>query len=642
MKFFPLDTVLASLHVCSAIKFLKPKPNFMKPILQLIVVALCLTCPAISYSQKAGTIDSSFGTNGSVYLANPNYSLKVEKAAFDANGKLLVLYSEDEYSNTNYSYLTRFNTDGTIDAGFGYGGTGTYNMRDEEMLAKHFVVAPNGRIAIVGQRDFSGDRDLELVVLDANGQLDASFSGDGKMVFSNSSITSETPNGVVIQPDGKIVVAENYFSPSSNNKYGLMLQRVDSAGGYDFSFGTLAYMVSEIPGVIPFFNDIYYSGSRIIGVGGYDSLDHLDGSETLIGVFADSGPDVNYGSGGYWQQHENDAYGSGRNFGTALRLNNGETLSSFNTFIPMPSFQYTSGKVYHNNGINYFDINQSGLATKGIYQQPDGKIVFCGASLNSTPRIHIKRVTSAFSPDNGFAASSDFYDTADVYSEAKAALFSADEKLYVVATAITTAATRSKIKIIKMFGSDAPQISLSGTITPFNSTVGVATAPQTATVNVTAISSSVDVTAPNGFELSLNGTSYTSQINIPANQLSSGSANFFVRFNPAQAGNFTGNITASSGNYSATLTVSGSTPTGVQYLAETNFTLYPNPANQFLEVQFQNTSNSQPQISIVNILGEEVLKTTSVAHKTSFNVSSLAAGFYLLKVGNTVKRFQKL
>lgn len=613
----------------------------MKPILQLIVVALCLNCPAISYSQKAGTIDSSFGTNGSVYLGNPNYSLKVEKTAFDANGKLLVLYSEDEYSNTNYSYLTRFNTDGTIDAGFGYGGTGTYNMRDEEMLAKHFVVAPNGRIAIVGQRDFSGDRDLELVVLDANGQLDADFSGDGKMIFSNSSITSETPNGVVIQSDGKIVVAESYFSPSSSNKYGLMLQRVDSAGGYDFSFGTLAYMVSEIPGVIPFFNDIYYSGSRIIGVGGYDSLDHLDGSETLIGVFADSGPDANYGTGGYWQQHENDAYGSGRNFGTALRLNNGETLSSFNTFTPMPSLQYTSGKVYHNNGINYFDINQSGLATKGIYQQPDGKIVLCGVSLNSTPRIHVKRVTSTFFPDNGFAASSDFSDTIDAYSEAKAALFSADEKLYILATATTTNATKSKIKIIRLFGNDAPQISLTGILTPFNSTVGVATAPQTVTVNVTALTGSVGVTAPNGFELSLNGTSYTSQISIPANQLSTGSANFFVRFHPAQAGNFNGDIIASSGSYSATLAVNGSTPTGVEGLVETSFTLYPNPVSGVLEVKIQHASFYKEEISVVNLLGEEVLRTTLNTNHTTLDVSSINTGLYYLRIGNSQKKFQK-
>jgi len=613
----------------------------MKPILQLIAVFLCLAYSAVGYSQKAGTIDSSFGTNGSVYVGNPNYSLKVEKAAFDLNGKLLVLYSEDEYSATNYSYITRFNTDGSVDATFGYGGTGTYNMRDEEMLARHFDIAPNGRIAILGERNFSGDRDLELCVLTSNGQLDPNFSGDGKILFTNSSITSETPNGVVILPDGKIVVAESYFSTTSANKYGVMFQRVDSVGMFDFSFGTLGYFVSEIPGVTPFFKNIYYNGSRLVGVGGYDSIAHLDGFETLIGVFTDAGADAAYGTGGYWQQHEADANNSGRSFEAAIRLANGEILSSFSTAIYTPTLTYTDARVYHNNGINYNNINQSDMITKGLYEQPDGKVVLCGVNLNSTPKIQVRRLTSGFGFDNAFATSSNFSDTTDYRSEANCTLFSDDEKLFVFASATTNLGDKTRIKILRLYGNDAPQINISSPVTTFTSTVGVASSPQTATVSISAITGGVSVTAPAGFELSINGTSYSQQITISSNQFIGGNANFYLRFHPLQAGNFSGNVTASAGNYSSSVAVSGSTATGIQDLLTVVFSIYPNPTRDFLEINFNKTNSVGTEISIINPLGEEVLRATTVEESTKLNVSSLARGIYFLRSGNSTKRFEK-
>lgn len=588
--------------------------------------ALMLACASGIVAQKAGTKVTSFGSNGEVYLANPNYSLVVEKVLADANGKLLVLYSDNNYPGPYYSYLTRFNTDGSVDNTFGYGGTGTYNMRDEEMYAKHFVVSSNGRIAILGQRNFNGDSDLELVVLDANGQLDMNFSNDGKILFSNSSLTSETPNGVVILPDGKIVVAENYYSPTSANKYGLMLQRVDSVGAFDASYGTLSYIVSEIPGVIPFFKDIYTSGNYIVGVGGYDSLAHLDGSETLIGVFTDAGADANYGVNGYWLQHEADAFNSGRSFESALRLMAGEVLSSFSNMVGFPSQQYTDARVYYNNGANYANTNMSDMITKGFLQQPNGKIVLCGTALNNTQKILVRRLTSDLVFDNSFATASNFADTTDYYSWAKDAVYTTDDKLYVVCTAIKTQGQQSQIKIICLHGIDAPQILLACPSTTFNSTVGVATAAQTVSMNVSGITSAITINAPNGFEVSVNGTSYVQQATVPTSLFASGSASFYLRFNPQQAGVFDGEVTAIAGSTSATLTVTGSTPTAIQSINGVAVQLYPNPVNEVLHVT---ATESIEQVVICDMQGRLVVnERNDNASQAQINTDSLSTGVY--------------
>lgn len=614
----------------------------MKTKLQLLL--LLLACASGIYAQKAGTKLSSFGNNGEVYLANPNYSLVAEKSLIDANGKLLVLYSDNNYPGPYYSYLTRFNTDGSVDNTFGYGGTGTYNMRDEEMYAKHFAVAPNGRIAILGQRNFNGDTDLELVVLNSSGQLDMNFSGDGKILFSNSSMTSETPNGVVILPSGKIVVAENYYSPTSANKYGVMLQRVDSIGAFDASYGTLSYIVSEIPGVIPFFKDIYQTGNYIVGVGGYDSLAHLDGSETLIGVFTDAGAYANYGVNGYWLQHEADAYNSGRSFESALRLMAGEVISSFSNMAGFPSQQYTDARVYYNNGANYANANMSDMVTKGFLQQPDGKIVLCGTQMNNAQKIMVRRLTSSLGFDNSFAASSNFTDTTDYYSWAKDAVYSADDKLYVVCTVIKIQGQQSQVKIICLRGVDAPNIELSCPATVFNSTVGVATPSQMVTMNVIGITSAITIAAPNGFEVSVNGTSYTQQATIPANVFANGTASFFLRFNPQQAGVFNGDVTATAPNASATLAVSGSTPTGVESVNEVAIQIYPNPVGDFLNI----TTNAAIQkVELVNVQGKVIQQSGEVNGSTILiSTTAIPSGSYFCVVqtngGVVVKKILKL
>ena len=76
-------------------------------------------------------------------------------------------------------------------------------------------------------------------------------------------------------------------------------------------------------------------------------------------------------------------------------------------------------------------------------------------------------------------------------------------------------------------------------------------------------------------------------------------------------------------------------------LSNENFALnelktYPNPVNDILNFSFDKEITA---VSIINLLGQEVLSKSLNNNETSINVADLAAGAYLVKVlsGNEIK-----
>lgn len=66
---------------------------------------------------------------------------------------------------------------------------------------------------------------------------------------------------------------------------------------------------------------------------------------------------------------------------------------------------------------------------------------------------------------------------------------------------------------------------------------------------------------------------------------------------------------------------------GVESLTNNGFTFYPNPAEQVIHLEGDNTMQGAV-ISVHNLLGQEVIRTT---YSDQLDVSSLASGTYLLK-----------
>jgi uncharacterized delta-60 repeat protein len=99
--------------------------------------------------------------------------------------------------------LARFDPDGSLDPGFSGDGRQTTEFGGPDS-AWGMALQADGKIVVVGLRARSGTTDFGLARYDTGGELDPSFSGDGKQTTDFGG--REAARGVALQSDGKIVV----------------------------------------------------------------------------------------------------------------------------------------------------------------------------------------------------------------------------------------------------------------------------------------------------------------------------------------------------------------------------------------------------------------------------------------------------
>jgi uncharacterized delta-60 repeat protein len=134
---------------------------------------------------------------------------------------------------------------GALDPTFGTNGTQTVSFSgfsDQEATA--VAVQPDGKIIVVGSIEVPGttNHDFAIVRLKSNGSLDTSFGTNGEQIISFDSISgyaNDVASAVVLQPDGKIVVAGSAQDrPIDQSGYSdFAVARLNANGSLDTSFG---------------------------------------------------------------------------------------------------------------------------------------------------------------------------------------------------------------------------------------------------------------------------------------------------------------------------------------------------------------------------------------------------------------------
>jgi hypothetical protein len=65
-----------------------------------------------------------------------------------------------------------------------------------------------------------------------------------------------------------------------------------------------------------------------------------------------------------------------------------------------------------------------------------------------------------------------------------------------------------------------------------------------------------------------------------------------------------------------------------------NISVYPNPANDLLNIDITNANFKNSEVVIYNISGTEVLKTNLTSNSARLNIEALSAGVYFVRVIN--------
>ena len=316
---------------------------------------------SVQMAQAAdGDLDPTFGTGG-MLMTDINRSTDIANAvAIQADGKLVVVgtaYKQNDFSGEDF-VVTRHNTDGTLDNTFGVGGKVRTDFPGLAAVPSSVVIQPDGKIVVAGGAfplfTFLGN--FEVVRYNPNGSLDTSF-GDGGIV------TTIFPQGsyafdLALQSDGKIIAAGTVFvdfDPGEMSDTDFALARYNPDGTPDATFGS----------------------------GGQTSTDFLGHEDDAFSVLIQpDGKIVAVGSA-------NDP-ATFYDFAAVRYLSNGTIDTTFGV----------AGKVHTDFGDQNFDRARSAAL------QPDGRIVAAGFAIShggGVQNFAVARYTSSGVLDTTFS-----------------------------------------------------------------------------------------------------------------------------------------------------------------------------------------------------------------------------------------------
>jgi uncharacterized delta-60 repeat protein len=225
--------------------------------------AIVLLLPASGQMAQAagGDLDPTFGTGGQV-MTDFNRSTDIAFAvALQPDGKYVVVgttYTNNDYSGEDFA-IARYNTDGTLDTTFGVNGKVTTDFPNLAAVASSVVVQPDGKILVAGGAfpTFTFLGDFKLVRYNPDGSLDTSF-GSGGIVTTSFPGQGSYAFALVLQSDGKIIAAGTdfvNFSNEDNSNTDFALERYNPDGTPDTTFGNGGQVTTDFDG----FNDDVFS-----------------------------------------------------------------------------------------------------------------------------------------------------------------------------------------------------------------------------------------------------------------------------------------------------------------------------------------------------------------------------------------------
>lgn len=135
----------------------------------------------------------------------------------------------------SFTNTLAFAQDGSLDTSFGDGGKVVTNVNGNER-ANGLIIQPDGKIVVAGYTYSStfGD-DVICIRYNSNGTLDTSFGNNGIATFDIQIGSDDRALSIDIQSDGKLVLAG--YSDNGSNKDGLLI-RLNTNGTIDTTFGT--------------------------------------------------------------------------------------------------------------------------------------------------------------------------------------------------------------------------------------------------------------------------------------------------------------------------------------------------------------------------------------------------------------------
>jgi uncharacterized delta-60 repeat protein len=336
---------------------------------------------ALTRHDTSGNLDQGFGTNGIVTTDLGGAGDQAYDAALLPDGGIVAVGRTDAAGILNSDFgVVRYDAEGHPGGNFGTNGVVKTDFVGRGDQANAVAVLPDGKIVVAGFAFTSPiDSDFAVARYTPQGQLDPSF-GNGGLVTTNLGTNSDDARAITIQPDGKIVVA----GTAGEN---IAVMRYTSAGQPDGSFGTGGSTITDLG-----FEDVATGvaltpGGQIV-ISGYTVGAKANRDFLLARYRSDNGSlDTTFGDHGVVKTD----FGSGDDYAENLVVDGAGRIilvgrATSSTILDMALARYTpEGTLdtsFANNGTLTADFHGLGEFGQDVALDSAGRIVAAGYTAN--------------------------------------------------------------------------------------------------------------------------------------------------------------------------------------------------------------------------------------------------------------------
>ena len=329
--------------------------------------------------KPSGSIDSSYGVNGKLYIRRANFGINaILGSGIDSSNRFFFVGRMPSPSGSNFFRLraVRFTADAKVDSSFGINGIADMPFDNLVLSGINYPVAAyrDGRLLISHLLYESPNHSCGLVRLKENGKLDSSFGVNGKVFLAVSSGLT-TFYTLDIQRDEKILFTR-VFSSS------LRLFRHNTNGTIDNSFNQTGMVNINYPAS---FNGVHAvrvsSNNKILVSAG-------SGAGYYLYRFNPNGvSDSTFGGIGYvpyeygYTTYARDLaeQPDGKILTAGVVQDNIQPIPNINTLITRTNNDGSIDSTFDNDGVwffNYAGSPSSGMKHIALLQS--GKVLFSG------------------------------------------------------------------------------------------------------------------------------------------------------------------------------------------------------------------------------------------------------------------------
>lgn len=611
----------------------------MKTTFLLFTIALLISTNIFA---QPGTLDSSFGVNGESKMFINNRPLSASLIAMQDDGKIIVAGNDGYYSKF---FLARLLLNGSPDSTFGINGKIITNIDSTQNPYIHdIIIQQDGKILLGGK--VNNYNDFLVVRYKIDGQPDSTFGVNGQVITSTNPYSGGEVLSLAIQNDGKIIAVGDASATAFMVRYNIN-GSVDSTFTNGLAPGFAYVSVKALP------------DGKFVTVGeGFSDTDPVNYVFFNVKRFLNNGtPDTTFGVAG-------NAYNNFLSMPKAMALlkNNdmiavGTTTTGASTILKFKSNGIIDS-AFGVNGAVITNFDGYGTSANSVLIQDDGKIIITTREFswywwNTSAAFRIGRFLANGAVDSSFGTNgflvlnltpsryTGFYDADNPTAIQK------DGKILIVGSKDFGYFTTQRFK-----GDEPITISIKKNVALQEGNSGNSIAKFIVALNKPATADvSVNFTTKNGTALS--GSDYISTsgsliikagkvsknilVSVLGDNIKEPNEKFsLVLSNPVNA--ILGDLD------SAICTIKNDDPLLVSNVSaeehiktnEASIKVYPNPAKETIRIQGLN-AGGKTTISILDMQGNTIIKTTTGNSNFTVNVKKLAPGTYYAKIDSNIK-----